>query len=145
MSENSKTAEDIAGLLTQFATGLDQHVAKHPTLRGLIGQINKKAQSMTRPVKEGKPVCLSYVDGQIVIENTPYLHRSAFGAWRFRLAECKGEVTGSRVNEETGEELPTYASTYDKEMQKSVMPENKKEELLAVIKSFFPDSPIEEV
>lgn len=143
MSE-SKTAKEIAAVLTGMAQTLESEVEDYPTLRGLINQINRKAESVVKPNKEGKPVQLSYQDGQIVIEETPYLHRAAFGAWRFKLAEAKGEQTGTRPNEQ-GEEVPVYASTYDKELKKNVLPESRKDQLMEVIRSFFPDSPVEEV
>ena len=142
--KKSKTAKEIAAILVGVAGHLETEVEDHPTLRGLISQISRKAESIVKPNKEGKPVQLSYQNGQIVIENTPYLHRSAFGAWRFKLSEAKGEVTGSRVNSE-GDEVPTFASTYDKDMGKNVLPADRKEQLLAVIGSFFPDSPVQEV
>ena len=98
MSTKAKTAEEIATLLGKFATGLEDHVETHPALRPLIGQISRKATSLTKPAKEAKAVQLSYDAGQIYIKDTPYLHPGAFGAWRFKLAECKGEETGTRVN-----------------------------------------------
>ena len=143
MSE-SKTAKEIAAVLAGMATTLESEVEDHPTLRGLINQINRKAESVVKPSKEGKPVQLSYQDGQIVIEETPYLHRAAFGAFRFKLAEVKGEQTGTRPSE-SGEEVPVYASTYDKERKKNVVPESCKDQLMEVIRSFFPNSPVQEV
>ena len=68
-NKKSKTAEDIAELLTKFAGAMETHVEDHPTLRGLIGQISRKAEAMVKPAKEGKAVQLSYADGQIVIES----------------------------------------------------------------------------
>lgn len=143
MSE-SKTAKEIANVLVTFATSLESDAEAHPTLRGLIGQINRKAESLVKPVKTGKPVQLSYQDGKIVIEDTPYLHRSAFGAWRFKLSEAKGEETGTRLTAD-GSEVPVYASTFDKELKKNVIPLSRKAQLMEVIHSFFPDSPVEEV
>ena len=144
MSKKSKTAEEMSEFLTKIGEGLNEHVEDHPRLRGLISQINKKAVSLTKPAVEGKPVQLSYHDGEIHIDGTPYLHRSAFGAWRFKLAEAKGVETTTRVNDE-GETVPVYESTYDKDLGKNVMPESRKEQLLRVNADFFPDSPIQEV
>ncbi len=142
MSE-SKTSEEIAGLLAGISVTLEAEVEEHPTLRGLINQINRKAKSVIKPAAT-KLVQLSYHDGQIVIEDTPYLHRGAFGAWRFKLSEAKGEQTGTRLNPD-GTEVPTFASAFDRELGKNVIPADRKEQLLAVINSFFPDSLIQEV
>lgn len=145
MSEKkSKTAAEIAALLNKYAKTLDTHVEDHPRLRGLVGQMTRKAVAMTKPAKEAGPVQLSYADGQIFIEKTPFLHPSAFGAWRFKLSEAKGVESGTRVNKE-GETVPTYESAYNKELGKSVLPEACKEQVLALIGSFFPGSSVQDV
>jgi len=140
MSAKKKTAEQVSQQLTKFANSLTDQAGDHPALISLIGQINRKAEAIVRP---SKPVQLSYQDGMILIEKQPYLHRSAFGAWCFKLSEAKGVETGTRVND-AGETVPVYESTYDKELGKNVIPESRKEQLLKVIASFFPDSPIQE-
>lgn len=144
MSETSKTAKEIAAMLGDISVQLEAEVEAHPTLRGLISQVDRKATSVVKPPKEAQPVQLRCHGGQIIIEGTPYLHKGAFGAWRFKLSEAKGQETGTRVNDK-GDTVPTYASAFDKEMGKSVLPVSRKEQLMAVIGSFFPDSPVEEV
>ena len=144
MSENkSKTAKEIAVFLEDVSKHLEIMAEDHPTLRGLVGQINRKAESMLKP-KEAQVVQLSYKDGKIIIEKMPYLHRSAFGAWRFKLSEALGNKTGTRINGD-GDTVPVYASTFDKELGKNVFPVDCKDVLLNVIGNFFPDSPIEEI
>ena len=138
-----KDSKEIAALLTGMAHTLEAEVGDFPTLRGLISQINRKAVSVVR-VKQTDPVRLQYQDEQIVIENIPYLYRAAFTAWRLKLSEITGQTVGTRVATD-GTEVPVFASTYDKELGKNVLPMSSKEKLLEAIHSFFPDSPIQEV